>query len=175
MTAASNSSARVALVVASVHHGNTRSVAEAMASVLHADIMSPEEVTPDTLSQYDLVGFGSGIYFGRHHFSLRQLVSSVDQLPKQGFIFSTAGLPFLARMFHWSLRRALIRQGCRVLDEFSCRGWDTVGPLILFCGINRNHPNASDLDRSRQFALNTLGKIALASKQRSLDITTMKS
>ena len=151
MSESSASERRVAIVVASMHHGNTRKIAEAMAKAMDADVMSVEEVATGLLEKYAMVGFGSGIYFGRHHSSLVKLVDSIENIPGRAFIFSTAGLPFLTRLFHWPLRKALMRHSCRITGEFTCRGWDTVGPLILFCGINRNHPNAKDLQHAVQF------------------------
>ena len=150
--AGSDRGPRVALIVESVHHDNTRKIAHAMAHALEADVLSPEEITADGLTEYDVVGFGSGIYFGRHHSSIIRLVKSVDRLPCRVFIFSTAGLPWLRRLFHWALRRALLRKGCFIIGEFSCRGWDTVGPLLLVGGLNRRHPDFRDVERATQFA-----------------------
>ena len=145
-------SRRTAIVCESIHHGNTRRLAEAIAAVLEADLFTPETVPDATLAAYDLVGFGSGIYFGRHHRHLRRLVDSVPTLPRAAFLFSTAGLPWLSAWYHCSLRRRLQRRGCRVLGEFCCAGWDTVGPLVLIGGLNRGRPNEGDLERAREFA-----------------------
>lgn len=143
---------RIAIVAASVHHGNTSRIAAAMAEVLNAKLLSPDEITPDRLANFDLVGFGSGIYFGQHSATLRKLVNTVTTVPHSAFIFSTAGLPCFARWFHWPLRRAITKRGIRIVGEFSCRGWDTFGPLCLMGGINRRHPNERDINRARQFA-----------------------
>jgi flavodoxin len=160
---------RIAIVVASIHHGNTQKVAQAMAEVLSAEIVCSADATLKMLSQYDVIGFGSGIYFGKHHASLTELVNGMENVPSQVFIFSTAGLPFLARLFHWPLRRALRRHGCRILGEFSCRGWDTVGPLVLICGINRHHPNDFDLKRAQQFAIDIRDDLSHETGQSELD------
>ena len=142
---------RTAIVYASVHHGNTRQIAEVLASEMSADLFAADDSTK-SLADYDLVGLGSGIYFGRHHRSIRQLVMSWNVPPKRVFVFSTAGLPFLRYFQHSSLRRRLRKKGCEIVGEFCCRGWDTVGPLWLFGGINRKRPNERDLRRARQFA-----------------------
>jgi flavodoxin len=142
----------IAIVYASVHHGNTLQVAEALSAELSADRFIVEKAKSVDLSQYDLVGLGSGIYFGRHHRSLLDLVDAWQTPPRRAFIFSTAGLPFLQKYQHSALRNRLFQKGCPVLSEFCCRGWDTVGPLWLLGGINRQHPNARDLDRAREFA-----------------------
>ncbi len=142
----------VAIVYASVPHGNTRKLAESLSAELSADLFSVVEAAAVDLDHYELVGLGSGIYFGRHDASLCRLVDSWQQRPRRVFIFSTAGLPFLRWFQHASLRRRLVKQGCDVVSEFCCRGWDTVGPLWLMGGINRKHPNPKDLNRAIQFA-----------------------
>ena len=71
---------------------------------------------------------------------------------RAAFVFSTSGLPFLSRLWHWPTKSRLARRGFRVIGEFSCRGFDTVGPLWLMGGLHRGHPNARDLSRAAEFA-----------------------
>ena len=68
------------------------------------------------------------------------------------FIFTTSGLPFLARLWHWPLERALANKGYDVIGNFACRGFDTWGPLWLTGGLNRAHPDDADLERAQAFA-----------------------
>lgn len=158
-----NSVLRVAIVVASTHHGNTRKVAQAMAGELKATVLSPEQVNAAELADFDLVGFGSGVYFGRHDGSLRRLIQSLPHVPPVAFLFSTAGLSFLSWFFHWPLRRLLSQRGSHIVGEFSCRGWDTVGPLFLMGGLNRRHPNQHDLKNATSFAAR-IGRQPVASE-----------
>ena len=98
---------RTAIVVASVHHENTLKVAGVIAEALDAVLFTLEQAKAADLSEFDLVGFGSGIYFGQHHSALRKLVHCLDAVPQNVFVFSTAGLPFLSPCFHWRLKQAL--------------------------------------------------------------------
>jgi flavodoxin len=139
----------------SVHHQNTTLIARVMADVLSADLRAPEETSPDILKDYDLIGFGSGIYFGRFHSALR---ACIDQLPdvassgRSAFVFSTAGLPSLWRWWHRPLKALLKNKGFIVVAEFHCSGFDTFGPLWLFGGIHRRHPDHHDEERAAEFA-----------------------
>lgn len=146
---------RCLLLVKSVHHGNTAKVAEAMAGVLGADIATPESTPHTSLADYNLVGFGSGVYYGCMHEALLDWLRGLPDAREPGtpaFIFSTSGLPFLAMVWHWPLRRLLARKGFRVVGAFACRGHDTWGPLWLTGGLNRAHPDEHDLARARKFA-----------------------
>jgi flavodoxin len=69
---------KVLIVYISVHHGNTERVAKVVASTLDADLVQVKQADAAVLERYDLVGFGSGIYFGKHHESL---LDFVDRLP----------------------------------------------------------------------------------------------
>jgi flavodoxin len=141
------------IVLKSIHHHNTERIAAAMAEVLAADVRSPEEVDQATLEAYDLIGLGSGIYYARFHSELRSW-SQRHRAARPGqkaFIFTTSGLPFLYRLYHYPLRQRLIRNGFDVVADFHCSGHDTFGPLWLFGGLHRRHPNADDLSRAAEF------------------------
>ena len=144
---------KIIIVYTSIHHGNTEKVAQAMALSLNADITKTDHVTPEMLRTYDLIGFGSGIYFGRHH---KQLFKLIDQLPlvsaKKAFIFSTSGQGKTS--LHKKLNVELVKKGFEVIGSFACKGYDTFGPLKLFGGIAKGRPNEEDLQKARTFAEN---------------------
>jgi flavodoxin len=147
-----------AIVYASVHHGNTRRIAEAMAGALGAALVPVEQSTElDPMPEF--VGFGSGIYFGRHHGLLFEVVRNLKPTPKRSFVFSTAGISSLSALWHRSLVAELRRGGSDVVGQFCCPGWDTLGPLRLFGGLHRRRPNESDLARAIQFAHDLQAKI----------------
>jgi flavodoxin len=143
------------IIYISVHHGNTERVAKAMANTLDADLLPVEQADASMLEQYDLIGFGSGIYFGKHHESL---LDFVDKLPvmrnKKVFIFSTSGLRKIHFIhdFDKSLKEKLQRKGFDIIGEFSCRGLDTYRATRLVGGINKGRPNAEDLRQAENFA-----------------------
>jgi flavodoxin len=143
------------LIYVSVHHGNTEKVARNMADILDADLVQAKQADAAKLEQYHVIGFGSGVYFGKHHASL---LDFVDRLPmvrdKKAFIFSTSGLrkiPFV-HDFDKPLKERLRRRGFDVVGEFSCRGFDTSRAAMILGGINRGRPNARDLQQADDFA-----------------------
>ncbi len=154
-----NSSA--VIVLKSIHHQNSEKVARAIADVLNADIVTPEEATAEMISTYRLVGFGSGIYFGRFHSTLRECIKRMESsnTPQQAFIFSTAGMPCLQLLWHGPFKKQLSRRGFKVIGEFCCRGHDTVGPLWLIGGLNRGHPSDHDLSMAADFARELLSRL----------------
>jgi flavodoxin len=139
------------IVFTSVHHQNTEKVAMVMAEELDADYVHTDRAKPETVEAYDLIGFGSGIYFGKHHKTLLQFVESLPPVThKRAFVFSTSGDGKLKH--HAALKEKLVKRGFAIVDEFCCKGWDTVGPLKLFGGINKGRPDEKDLAAARAFA-----------------------
>lgn len=49
------------LVLFSYHHNNTEKIASVFAEVLDAEIKTPQQINPEELQEYGLIGFGSGI------------------------------------------------------------------------------------------------------------------
>jgi flavodoxin len=118
-------------------------------------LLQVKQADANMLEQYDLIGFGSGIYFGKHHESL---LDFVDKLPvltnKKAFIFSTSGLrkiPFV-HDFDKPLRGKLQQKGFDIIGEFSCRGLDTYRATKLVGGVNKGRPDARDLQQAEDFA-----------------------
>ena len=153
------------VVVFSYHHNNTEKIANACANVLGAEVKTPQQVTPEEISKFDLVGFGSGIYSATFDPSVLDLA---DRLPNAGgknaFLFSTYGAPgFVAnREFieknHEQIRKKLQAKGYTVIGEFGCAGWNTNSFLQYFGGLNKGRPNAEDLRNAEEFARNMKGK-----------------
>lgn len=145
------------IIYKSIHHGNTLEVIEEMADVLRADLAQIDLMEADMLENYDLVGFGSGIYYGQHYKGIIQFVRklSAGQLKnKKTFLISTSGIPRipLFHNFERPLREALKQKEASILDSFNCRGYDDYGFLETIGGINKNRPNSKDLKQARDFA-----------------------
>jgi flavodoxin len=144
---------RTLVIYTSIHHGNTKKIAERIAGVLNAKLLKTDEVSDlKILREYDLIGFGSGIYGFRHHKSLLELVDRLpNQKNKKTFIFSTSG-SWAGTKFHKALSKRLLDKGFDIIGEFSCKGYDTFGPLRFIGGMNKGRPNEKDLVDAEEFA-----------------------
>ncbi|WAC05315.1 MAG: flavodoxin family protein [Methanoregula sp.] len=154
------------VVVFSYHHKNTEKVANAIANVLDAPVKTPRQVNPEELREYDLVGFGSGIYGATFDPSVLKLADRLPQVTgKKAFLFSTYGAPaFVAnREFieknHEQIRKKLHVKGYTVIGEFGCAGWNTNSFLKFFGGLNKGRPDAQDLRNAEDFARDLKEKV----------------
>ena len=87
---------------------NTEKVAKAMAETMNAQFTKVEDVRPEELVGYDLIGFGSGIYGLKHHKALIDLIETMPAMDKNVFVFSTTGN--FREVNHSSSRRSLQRE-----------------------------------------------------------------
>ena len=149
------------LVIVSYHHGNTEKVARAIAEVLEAPIRSPQEIRPEEINGYDMIGFGSGIYDSMHHKALLDLTERLPTVEgKKTFLFSTSAIVNDDKVSkdHSALRSKLQQKGYKIVDEFACKGFNTNSFLKYFGGLNKGRPNKEDLELAEDFAKNLMRK-----------------
>ena len=137
------------IVYVSISHANTKRIAKRMAEVLDAELLEPEEIDVNTISDYDLIGFGSGIYWGRFYKRLRNFIR---QLPvyenKKAFTFATCGE---RAPLNW-LEKQLAKKGFDVIGSYSCLGYCTFILSRLLRRTNRGKPNEEEFQKAEEFA-----------------------
>jgi len=97
------------IVYHSFHHGNTAKIAKVLADELNTKMVKTEDEETNNWDEYELIGFGSGIYNGKHH---KSILHAVEKLPaakgKKAFVFSTSGV---LRNYNKSLKEMLTTKG----------------------------------------------------------------
>lgn len=150
------------IIYKSYHRMNTEKVAKAMADAMDAKLVKVEDVKPEELKEYDLIGFGSGIYGYNHHKKLIEFIEKMPPMDKMVFIFSTSGN--FRNRHHNLIKEKLAEKGCKLVGEFTCFGefaplgfnLDMNGALAFVGGKNKGHPDAKDLENARTFAKSLL-------------------
>jgi len=144
------------IIYHSEHHGNTIKIAKAMAEKVGADIVKAENISPRDFDIYDTVGFGSGVYNGRLHGELSEIIDKLpEQENKKAFIFSTTGSKTYSSMAHNRFKPELIDKGFAIIGEFSCLGFDTA---LTEEGINKGRPDKHDIKDAEDFIVNIIKK-----------------
>lgn len=127
-----------------------------MAEKINADILKAADVNLNKFEEYDIVGFGSGVYNGKLHKELSEILSKLSQQDdKKAFIFSTTGSKTYSSMAHERFRPMLEEEGFEVIGEFSCLGFDTA---LTKEGINKGRPNKQDIKDAEDFIVNIIKK-----------------
>ena len=140
---------KTAVCYYSRHHGNTRTVLQAMAAEGDMDLIDVTACHTAQLEEYDCIGFASGIY----GFDVQKgVIEFARQYLPQGkpvfFVYTYGGAKGNSIK---SLAEIAKEKGCPILGEFGCKGYDTFGPFKVVGGIAKGHPNARDLENARTF------------------------
>ena len=148
---------KILIVVKSKHNDNTLKIAEAMSEVAPVTITELDNVNNYKLSEYDIVGFGSGIYFGKHDKELLKFVKGVCDKKAYSFVFSTSGSKNFEKN-NRTLVKLLESKNKVVLGSFGCTGLDKFFIFALGGGLNKGHPDADDFDAAQSFILEIIDK-----------------
>jgi len=145
---------KILIIYISTKTKNTEKVVNVFLKNKKVDTLPINKITQKTIDQYDIIGFGSGIFYSKHH---KLLLSFIEKLEKQKnkktFIFSTSGMPFIKIIYdcHKDLRKKLKRKNFRIISELNIRAFDNWKPLQIIGGLNKNRPNKKDLYKAKEF------------------------
>jgi flavodoxin len=142
---------KILIIYSSVHHGNTEKITKVMAETLNCEMLKAESVNVDKLQDYDLIGFGSGIYAGKFHKSMLKLIDTLPNIPsKKAFVYSTSGQG--KDNYNSKVKSKLQEKTFTIVGDFACKGFDTFGPFKLIGGISKGRPNSEDMQAAKDFA-----------------------
>ena len=103
------------VVYVSISHGNTEKAAKAISEVLGADLKDAKDIDLSMISNYDIIGFGSGIFHNEFHTQHRILVSEMPTGSTRMFIFSTSG--FGTTDFHTKKKKVVEDRGYHTVSD----------------------------------------------------------
>lgn len=130
-------------------------IAEAMSEVAPVTVADLDDAKYYKLSEYDIVGFGSGIYYGMHDKELLKFVENSLNLISYTFVFSTSGSKNYDKN-NSALINLLKSNNKTVLGSFGCPGLDKFFLFKILGGINKGRPNCDDYDSAQNFIVNVL-------------------
>ena len=137
------------IIYVSIQQANTQKIARVMADVLNATLLEPEYVEIGTLKDYDLIGFGSGIYYNRFYKRLRNFIKELPVYEdKKAFLFATCGHD---EMPSKPIEKMLTKKGFNIIGEFSCFGYNTWFLAPFFRRQHKGKPDSEDFQRAKEF------------------------
>ena len=146
---------KILAVISSVHMGNTRKIAQAMTENAPVMVAEIEDISNYDLNDYDIVGFGSGIYYGKHDKKIMEFVQKLSDNKSYSFVFSTSGGSSFEKN-NKPLVELLKSKNKIVLGWFGCKAFDKFGPFKLVGGINKGHPDEKDFKEAQKFMGNVM-------------------
>ena len=155
--------------------GNTEKVANSMKAGLtdyDVNLIPANDVDPTTLSSYDIVFLGSGVYASRIDKSILTMIKkAVPELPAKFVYFCThASLKLYQEPFK-RITDIVKKHNCEIIGEFDCVGENLGIPLDTQLAMLerlpedqrekakkdrekiKGRPNESDLENAKLFAI----------------------
>lgn len=140
---------KTAVVYYSKHHENTRKLLEAIAERNEITLIDVTENPTANLSEFDRIGFASGIYYSKFQKTLLKFAEENLTKNKEVFFIYTCGAEKAG--YTKAITEAVMKNDAHILGEFGCLGFDTFGPFKLVGGIAKGHPDQRDLDNAVKF------------------------
>ena len=140
---------KAVIIYASMHHGNTKKVVDAIAEECGVELIDATKVHEKDLKGYDLIGFASGIFYTKLHEQVLNFARVNLPTGKDVFFIATAGNPI--ELNFKSIAEVAKEKSCNEVGRFQCKGFDTFGPFKLVGGIQKGHPAEDELKAALEF------------------------
>jgi len=146
---------KIAIAYYSQHHGNTKKLLDAIKAIGDVKLINVVECKEEDLSDYDVIGFASGIYFGKFSDKVIQFAKSNLPSNKKVFLIITYGVK---ANYTKEMEQIIAERSCQLIGTYGCRGFDTFGPFKLVGGIAKGHPDENDVNGAVEFFRKIIGK-----------------
>lgn len=137
------------IIYASTHHGNTYKLVEAISKKNNVEVVNAMEVQKKDLSEYDLIGFASGIDFGKFYNEIEEFAK--NNLPDNKKVFFIYTCAMKREGFTQNIQSICESKNSEILGEYGCKGYNTYGPWKVIGGMNKSHPNADEIQEAIEF------------------------
>ena len=131
------------IIYHSEHHGNTKKLLDAIAGQGDVTLLDASHVTGSELSEYDIIGFASGIYYQKFHEDVLKCAEQYLPQGKQVFFLFTCGVK--RSSYTDAIQKISEAKGAHTIGSYNCLGFDTFGPFKLIGGIAKGRPNDKDI------------------------------
>ena len=154
--------------------GNTRKIAERIRDGIadvtgQCDIESLDAADTKSLSEYDLVGIGSPVFYYKEPFNVRDFIEGLPDLGGQHwFVFCTHGN--VVGNFFPSVTELLEKQGA-VITGFHHSYANITLPFYPRPSYTSGHPDAYDLEQARAFGRDIAKRNSSIENQSSVPFT----
>lgn len=140
---------KTAIIYYSKHHGNTKKLLDAIATKHDVTLIDALNPTTTDLSDYDLIGFASGIYYSKFHKSVAEYAQK--HLPNGKKVFFLYTCATLKNSYTNDMKEALKDKNATIVGTHHAFGYNTFGPFKLIGGIKKGHPTLEETQEAVSF------------------------
>lgn len=102
------------------------------------DMIDATKETSANLQEYDIIGFASGIDFGKFYLEIENFARQKLPFQKEVFFLYTCAME--RDGFTDVIKEIALEKDAVILGEYGCKGYNTYGPWKLIGGMNKSHP-----------------------------------
>ncbi len=151
------------IIYCSEYKKNTEKIAKIFEEKSNCDLINVKNFTDINLENYDLIGFGSGVYVESLSPKIFKVIDKLDLKDKNIFVFSTSGVGM--KYYNKKLIKVLISKGAINKGSFACKGsfdakefsnnkiFDIIGR------ITKGHPNGKDFKSAEKFFMKMMNSL----------------
>ena len=143
------------IIYYSGYKGNTEKIAQCFAKEIGSELINIKDANDVDIKDYNLIGFGSGVYRESMSPKLFKLVENMNLRHKNVFVFSTSGVGL--KFYNRKLIKLLESKGAINKGSFACKGSFvaqrfTDKKLFGIIGrLSQGHPNDKDIKKAKKF------------------------
>ena len=143
------------IVYCSDYKHNTEKIARVFAEKINADLMNLKETKEISIDEYNLIGFGSGVYKENLSPKIFKIAEKLNLTDKNVFVFSTSGIG--AKFYNKKLINLLLSKGGSYKGSFACKGsfdsksFSNIKIFEIMSKFAVGHPNDKDVNKAENF------------------------
>jgi len=157
------------IIYCSDYKNNTEKIARIFAEKINSELINIRNITNVDIENYNLIGFGSGVYKENLSPKLFRLVEKMDLRGKNTFVFSTSGVGMT--FYNKKLINFIVSKGAINIGSFACMGsfvareftnnklFDIIGRL------SQGHPDDKDFKEAERFIGKAIDSLEKKSKK----------
>ena len=107
---------------------------------------SDEYIEKVDLTEYELIGFASGIYYSKFHESVLKV--AMEYLPQNKRVFLIYTYGFKRTGYGEDIAKIICEKRGQIVASYGCRGFDTFGPFKIVGGIAKGHPTDEEISEA---------------------------
>ena len=140
---------KTVIIYSSTHHGNTYKLVKAIADKYDIEMIDATKQKAFNLQDYDIIGFASGIDFGKFYEAVESFAKENLPYKKQVFFLYTCAME--RKEFTNSIKKIVLQKEATILGEYGCKGYNTYGPWKVIGGMNKKHPTEDEILSAVEF------------------------
>lgn len=151
------------IIYCSEYKKNTEKIAQIFAGKTGCELINIRDISNINIENYNLIGFGSGVYRESLSPKVFRLVEKLNLKGKNVFVFSTSGVGM--KFYNNSLIKLLESKKAINKGSYACKGsfiardFTNKGTFDIMGRLSEGHPNDKDFIEAERFIVRVLDSI----------------